>query len=628
MKKMIIRLVVSVLCLSFLLGCLSLQSVQAETGSGMISGSVESDLSTGLLGPDGEQDMPSPDGVPKGQKVTFELLTNEAGETTGAILVDSYASTYDTELVIPSEYEGYPVTTVGQQSLDGYGNPTYWEWDGLVAILRETMKVTVPATVTKFEDYVIAYGHNTKFYFTGSAPEFAENALGDKNGDGYFVDIYYPAHDPSWMAIAGQQFGGRVDWHGSGHEYDEGVITVPPTCTSSGKKLCTCRICGWTEEESVPSGCNYDEGVITVQPTCTTSGKRCYTCTGCGKTSIYGVSALGHSYAEGVCTTCGEADPKYVVLTPKYPSVSFEDEITVNVYFAASGLEEVVDMGLVIYNQDMQQYSIDNADAVTAGYTYEKGTGLYRVTTPGIASKHLGDTLYFAVYAKRSNGTYVYSKLLSYSPKTYAYTQLKAGPAELKPLMVAMLNYGAAAQTYFQYNTDALVNADLSAEQKVLAAAYNGDMMPAVSAPTAEQQGSFADTGKLLDRYRTVSFDGAFSVNYYCTFSTAPVGNVTMYYWNSTDLDVFTEKNAVAVTMEKIGNGEYRASVPGIAAKHLDRGFGVAFAYTDETGAQTTDVQSYSIGTYCNSSINKGYDIAPLSAATAVYGYYAKQYFA
>lgn len=35
--------------------------------------------------------------------------------------------------------------------------------------------------------------------------------------------------------------------------------------------------------------------------------------------------------------------------------------------------------------------------------------------------------------------------------------------------MVDLLNYGAAAQTYFAYRTDALVNSDLTDEQKALA---------------------------------------------------------------------------------------------------------------------------------------------------------------
>ena len=41
----------------------------------------------------------------------------------------------------------------------------------------------------------------------------------------------------------------------------------------------------------------------------------------------------------------------------------------------------------------------------------------------------------------------------------------------LKSLGVDLLRYGAAAQTYFKYNTENLANAGLSAEQKLVATA-------------------------------------------------------------------------------------------------------------------------------------------------------------
>lgn len=68
-----------------------------------------------------------------------------------------------------------------------------------------------------------------------------------------------------------------------------------------------------------------------------------------------------------------------------------------------------------------------------------------------------------------SNGEVLAST--SYSVKTYATAQLARPncPAELRTLLVDMLNYGAAAQTYFSYNTANLANADLTAEQKAWA---------------------------------------------------------------------------------------------------------------------------------------------------------------
>ncbi|MBO7151341.1 MAG: leucine-rich repeat protein, partial [Clostridia bacterium] len=58
----------------------------------------------------------------------------------------------------------------------------------------------------------------------------------------------------------------------------------------------------------------------------------------------------------------------------------------------------------------------------------------------------------------------------TFSVKEYAYSQLERSKnPKLNTLLVDMLNYGASAQIYFDYNTNALVNADLTEEQKAYA---------------------------------------------------------------------------------------------------------------------------------------------------------------
>ena len=73
---------------------------------------------------------------------------------------------------------------------------------------------------------------------------------------------------------------------------------------------------------TTPSGTcnhnNFDAGV-TVAPTCTTEGYVLYTCqtAGCGRVRIDNkTAAKGHSYVDGVCTTCGDVEkPAPTVLT-------------------------------------------------------------------------------------------------------------------------------------------------------------------------------------------------------------------------------------------------------------------------------------------------------------------------
>ena len=317
--------------------------------------------------------------------------------------------------------------------------------------------------------------------------------------------------------------------------------------------------------------------------------------------------------------------------TLKYPTVSFEDMIVLNVYYAASNIQDAEEIGLITFGSKVTNYNINSADYVIPGSTWSSSDGYYYSSSAGIAAKNLGDTIYFAVYARLKDGTYTYSNLVSYSPKTYAYNQLKSGTPEMKALVVAMLNYGAKAQTYFGYKTNALVNADLTAEQKALVSSYSSSMMDTVPLPDTTKLGSMVNNGGYASRYPTISFEGVFCINYYFKPSSTPRGNITMYVWNQEHYNSVTSlsKNNATMTinMTKTSSDEYVAVVDGIAAKDLDKGVYVSFCYSDGTTNYCSGVVGYSIGTYCTSQASKTGSLAELAASCAVYGYYAKQMF-
>lgn len=92
----------------------------------------------------------------------------------------------------------------------------------------------------------------------------------------------------------------------SGHEYDEGVVTVEPGCNWNdyGKKVYTCLHCGASYTERLYGGtCAYDDGVVTKEATCGANGILTYTCTRCGNTVESTIPATGeHTYNDGVVT--------------------------------------------------------------------------------------------------------------------------------------------------------------------------------------------------------------------------------------------------------------------------------------------------------------------------------------
>ena len=110
------------------------------------------------------------------------------------------------------------------------------------------------------------------------------------------------------------------------HSYDEGAITLEPTCKAEGKKVFTC-VCGHSYEETLPMledhvcgnwvisetghtgvciHCGeevtrehtYDEGTVTQEPTCTAGGTKLLTCIHCGHTMQEDIPSPGHLYGD------------------------------------------------------------------------------------------------------------------------------------------------------------------------------------------------------------------------------------------------------------------------------------------------------------------------------------------
>ena len=195
-----------------------------------------------------------------------------------------------------------------------------------------------------------------------------------------------------------------------------------------------------------------------------------------------------------------------------------------------------------------------------------------------------------------------------------------------------MLNYGAAAQRYFAYHADTLVNASLTDEQKMMVTDYNADMIAPVQAMIHSKDGEFtAVPGSFTSKRPAVSFKGAFSIEYFFIPSYLPNGEVSLYYWDQETynaIDICTKENASGVLpMSLREDGQYHASVEGIAAKNLDQTVFAAVVYSDSNSTYCSGILNYHIGLYCRSFASHENEAQELAAYTAVYGYYAKSYF-
>ena len=94
------------------------------------------------------------------------------------------------------------------------------------------------------------------------------------------------------------------------------------TCTEAGSTGgAMCPYCNAVIDPAVvvPAlGHNWDDGVIDLAPTCTDAGKKIFTCTRCEETDTHTIDPTGHNYVNGVCANnCGipEAVDAWVLVT-------------------------------------------------------------------------------------------------------------------------------------------------------------------------------------------------------------------------------------------------------------------------------------------------------------------------
>ena len=197
------------------------------------------------------------------------------------------------------------------------------------------------------------------------------------------------------------------------------------------------------------------------------------------------------------------------------------------------------------------------------------------------------------------------SKEYTYSVKDYADTILSDEATYEKeiPLVKAMLNYGAYAQTYFGYNTEALANAGLTDTDVsgVTAATLNGFAKEAQSNAIA----GLAGASLILESETTLKL----------YFTLSDEANVSSYTFSM---------GSETLTPEKSGT-YYYVAITNIDAKNLDTD------YTVKVTSGGTDLEvTYSPMTYCYNVLNGSYSDELKNVVRALYLYNsaANTYFA
>ena len=302
-----------------------------------------------------------------------------------------------------------------------------------------------------------------------------------------------------------------------------------------------------------------------------------------------------------------------------------EDTVSVNYYLSIvgsfGGSAAISEGELLLWNTlpEVGQ-AADTTIPLTAT---DSENGDYVANTEGVAAKKIGDTTYaqFRVIIK---GEEVKSDVFAYSPKTYAMNKLGDGSADIKikDLCLTLLDYAAAAQTYFNYNVENLANAEVTDQMREELASYREGTHE--KEEYVQQSVSF-DYGLQM----TLELDGKIDMNCYVTAEGATKVEIVTFDMQPTTSEI--EAKTGAVTLEKGADGQYKYTFEkSFAAKELGDEVWFVVYVTTAAGEKRSSAICYGPSVYANNKLASSASsekVKALSAALLDYACAARIYF-
>ena len=303
-------------------------------------------------------------------------------------------------------------------------------------------------------------------------------------------------------------------------------------------------------------------------------------------------------------------------------------------------LENDLTMAFRVKEDKLQKYDISTAYLLVERDVYATGAKEAVVETmtiseykveggrlifsyPGIAAAQMNDAIRATFHIKDANGQEYVSPVLNTSVATYLDGLLSASASDTKmvTLIMDMLNYGTAAQTYFDRHADAPVN-EAFESFKTYASYASADFKTALEnlAATENAEGKSGKLNLSLDLGTRIGIQ--YKV-------TVPAGvNV-----EDVTLVVTDAAGNVLETLAVAGNttdtkGRYLVNFYGSTSRDMRR---VVYATAYVNGEAITGTYAYSISTYVwgvqeNASVQPA-DLVNVTRAMLLYGDSAANYF-
>ncbi len=403
--------------------------------------------------------------------------------------VNDSTSYYTTDPVEPA-VEERPVTVYIVDELDGNalnawiwnkdtGDELYENWPGEALTAEGNDKGGHPWYMLEID--LAAY--NTMILNRSGQPQSGDLDLISDAGEKDYIVYYIYGVDGNLQISTGTDV-----WPAPG------AVTAA-SCTEGGYTTYTGLLTGEEriENETDPLGHDFTVPVAEVPATCTAGGYTTYKCSRCDVTETRDqTDALGHlpgepvqeNYVEPTATTEGGYD---TVVYCQRCSTQLERVHTVlpavplGIYPSVSiGIELFTTFGVRKAQVDafdhwyIEVSKLDAAGNPTETKRFGEGQDgavqdldvAYNAVYTDITAKEMGVTYTATVHAFTAENVEYCSETVKYTLRDYILEELlkEENPDEMRKLCADLLNYGAAAQVYFEFDKDNLVNENLSDE--------------------------------------------------------------------------------------------------------------------------------------------------------------------
>ncbi len=393
------------------------------------------------------------------------------------------------------------------------------------------------------------------------------------------------------------------------HSWGQSTVALEETCIANGAMVSTCALCGEAKVDSIPATGHSNTY------TYVDADYHKVTCSECDLEELE-----GHTYVNDLCV-CG-ADNSVATVDPAVTinhALNLASDISVN-YAVLYTLLEGYDMDTVYLEVEMDEYTGNAKTGTKVQRLYPELRGnFYYFTLDGINAVQMNNELRAVLYGRKDGRNYC-SAVDTYSVAQYAYSQMNKTTVvdSLKVLCADLLRYGALAQTFKAYRTDALADQNMTAAQK----AYLSDLNGVTFNNNAFEFGFTPNptvtwAGKVLDLNAKVSLRYVVNLGNYA-------GNVEDLSLQITFVDIYGVSRTEIVEDLEVYNAamnQYAFTFDGLLAAELRV---VLTATVMENGTPVSNDLIYSADTY---GIGKTGLLGELCKALFAYSDSAKAYF-